>query len=187
MTLTPRKPRILLIEDRASDAGLTRSLLRQGGPCVVAHRTCLADGLALLGGGEMDLVFLDMGLPDNDGVGGVTLLRATAPEVPVVILTGTDDERLAEQALDEGAQDYLLKDEVQGPRPLWRAMRYAWARAAAERGFQSACAVPLTDRGVQYGALAVYATDPGAFAEMGETLVNLGETVGYGAASKTFQ
>ncbi|WP_159899387.1 bacterio-opsin activator domain-containing protein [Salinirussus salinus] len=58
--------------------------------------------------------------------------------------------------------------------------RSEWARAAAERGFQSACAVPLTDRGVQYGALAVYATDPGAFAEMGETLVNLGETVGYG-------
>ena len=75
---------------------------------------------------------LDLGLPDAQGLGAVRRVRAAAPHVPLVVLTGFDDEALATQALQEGAQDYLIKGQVE-TRGLMRALRYAVERSAMER------------------------------------------------------
>src|SRR5579863_1766154 len=84
-----------------------------------------------LAGHSVDIILLDLGLPDAQGLGAVRRARAAAPAVPLVVLTGLDDESLATQTLQEGAQDYLIKGEVE-PRGLLRALRYAVERKAME-------------------------------------------------------
>ena len=75
----------------------------------------------------MDLLLLDLGLPDGSGIDTVRRVRAAAPDVPVIVLTGMDDEQLAAQAMKAGAQDYLIKGHI-GNRALPSAMRYAIER-----------------------------------------------------------
>jgi diguanylate cyclase (GGDEF)-like protein/PAS domain S-box-containing protein len=79
----------------------------------------------------VDLILLDLGLPDAQGLGAVRRARAIAPRVPLVVLTGLDDEVLAGQALHEGAQDYLVKGQIE-TRGLFRALRYAVERKNME-------------------------------------------------------
>ena len=71
---------------------------------------------------------LDLGLPDAQGLEAVRRAHAAAPRVPLVVLTGLDDESLAAQALQEGAQDYLIKGQIRSTRGLLRALRYAIER-----------------------------------------------------------
>ena len=78
-----------------------------------------------------DIILLDLGLPDAQGLGAVRRARAAAPRVPLVVLTGLDDESLAAQALQEGAQDYLVKGQIE-TRGLLRALRYAVERKIME-------------------------------------------------------
>ena len=85
---------------------------------------------------EVDIVLLDLGLPDAQGLGAVRRIRAAAPSVPLVVLTGSDDEALGAQTLQEGAQDYLVKGEVE-PRGLVRALRYAVERKSMEEAARS--------------------------------------------------
>ena len=80
---------------------------------------------------EFDIILLDLGLPDAEGLGAVRRARAAAPSVPLVVLTGLDDESLAVQALQEGAQDYLVKGQIEA-RGLLRALRYAIERKNME-------------------------------------------------------
>ena len=61
---------------------------------------------------DVDIILLDLGLPDVEGVAAVRRVRAAAPRVPLVVLTGMDDEALAALALQEGAQDYLIKGQI---------------------------------------------------------------------------
>jgi diguanylate cyclase (GGDEF)-like protein len=77
-------------------------------------------------------VLLDLSLPDAQGLDGLRRLRAAAPEVPVVVLSGLHDEQVALHAVQAGAQDYLMKGEVESST-LARAMRYAVERQRAER------------------------------------------------------
>jgi diguanylate cyclase (GGDEF)-like protein/PAS domain S-box-containing protein len=124
---------LLLIEDNPGDARLLREMFNEEG----ARRTdvtqvqCMSDAEARLAERAFDIVLLDLGLPDAQGLDAVRRARAAAPHVPLVVLTGLDDESLAAQALQEGAQDYLIKGEIEA-RGLLRALRYAIERKAME-------------------------------------------------------
>jgi signal transduction histidine kinase len=80
----------------------------------------------------IDIILLDLGLPDAEGLAAIRRTRAAAPGIPLVVLTGLDDEALAAQSLQEGAQDYLIKGQIE-TRGLLRALRYAAERKRLER------------------------------------------------------
>jgi len=104
---------------------------------VLMHRETMSEAEKHLALGAVDVVLLDLGLPDAQGLGAVRRARAAAPGVPLVVLTGLEDETLASQALREGAQDYLVKGQIDA-RGLVRAVLHAIERKAAERGLAQA-------------------------------------------------
>jgi serine phosphatase RsbU (regulator of sigma subunit) len=122
---------VLLVEDDDGDALLVEELLRSGALDVrlVRGRT-VRDALRELPG-DIDCVLLDLGLPDGFGVDTVNRVRAVAPRIAVIVLTGLDNEAAGEAAVDAGAQDYLVKGKVDGGL-LARAIRYAVGRRHAE-------------------------------------------------------
>ena len=125
--------RVLLIEDEPGDQRLVAELLRDAGePAVLTTHARLGDAIEPVTRGLADLVLLDLSLPDSSGIDGVRRLRAAAPEVPVVVLSGLADKQVALEAVQAGAQDYLNKNDVDG-ETLARAMRYAVERQRAER------------------------------------------------------
>jgi len=91
------------------------------------------DALDLLGNGRFDVILLDLSLPDSDGIGTLTTIRVHAPHIPVLVLTGSDNEALANSALRHGAQDYIVKGQFDGPS-LARALRYAVTRSRQTSG-----------------------------------------------------
>jgi hypothetical protein len=121
--------RILLVEDNESDAELVRQMFRKErqGSFQLTHLLSIADAVSHLGKGGVDIVLLDLGLPDGTGLDAVRRAHSAAPEIPLIVLTGMDDEQLAAQAIKEGAQDYLIKGHIQN-RALPRALRYAIER-----------------------------------------------------------
>ena len=124
---------LLLVEDNPGDARLLREMLNESGASMaeLTHVECMADAEKHLSLSDVDIILLDLGLPDVEGVAAVRRVRAAAPHVPLVVLTGRDDETLATQALQEGAQDYLIKGQLDS-RGLLRAMRYAIERKTME-------------------------------------------------------
>ena len=124
--------RLLMVEDSPDDALFIREMLAGARACrfEVHHVVRLTDGLTWLADQPVDAVLLDFSLPDCRGLDTYRRVRATQPEVPVVILTHQDDETMAVQAVREGAQDYLVKGEVEAAR-LERALRYAIERQRA--------------------------------------------------------
>ncbi len=126
----PDRIRVLLIEDDDGDALIVEELLHDAGaPFAVRRARSLADGRAALGG--VGCVLLDLELPDSRGLHGVRWLRESWPSMPVVVLTGISDEHLGEEAVGAGAQDYLVKGQVDGFL-LNRVVRYAVERQKAE-------------------------------------------------------
>jgi PAS domain S-box-containing protein len=124
--------RVLLVEDNPGDARLIQEMLREAGEGYQLEWVPqLSDGLERLARGEIDLVLLDLGLPDSQGVDTFIRAFSHAPQVPFVVLSGLDDETIAVTAVREGAQDYLVKGQVDGSL-LVRAMRYAGERKRAE-------------------------------------------------------
>jgi two-component system cell cycle sensor histidine kinase/response regulator CckA len=130
---------VLLIEDDPEDADLFREMLseRNADWYEVEWVDCLQAGLERLTVGPADLVILDLSLPDGQGLETFGRLHVQAPDVPIVVLSGLDDESLAVRAVQEGAQDYLVKGQVDG-HGLARAMRYALERARAESALRKA-------------------------------------------------
>jgi len=128
----PGLSRVLLVEDNSGDARLIREYIREAetdpASFTVECSGRLAAAISRLAEGGIDLVLLDLTLPDSQGLGTFQMLHAAAPGVPVIVLTGLNDESLALQAVHEGAQDYLMKGQGDG-RLLVRAMRYALERA----------------------------------------------------------
>jgi len=124
---------LLLVEDNPGDARLLREMFNEHGSSYteLTHVECMSDAEKHLAEREVDIILLDLGLPDAQGVGAVRRVRAAAPHVPVVVVTGLDDESLAAQALQEGAQDYLIKGQIDA-RGLLRALRYAIERKIME-------------------------------------------------------
>ncbi|WP_026733857.1 ATP-binding response regulator [Fischerella sp. PCC 9605] len=139
------KIHILLVEDSPSDAKLLREIfVRAIRPaCQMAHvdrlnaaiDACMAKATCMCGDSSLptlnehgiDLVLLDLRLPDSTGLDTLKKFRAAVPDIPVVVLTGIDDEETALQAVAEGAQDYLFKNEITN-QSLLRAIRYAIER-----------------------------------------------------------
>ena len=125
---TPQR-KVLLIEDNEDDALLLREALNDvsGALFNLEWVNRLSTGLARLAGGGIDVVLLDLGLPDSQGFKTFARTHASAPQVPIIVLSGLDDETLAITAVREGAQDYLVKGQVDG-NLLARALRYAVER-----------------------------------------------------------
>lgn len=120
--------RVFLVEDDPVSAGITLRMLREAGlGGAVTSAGTLADGLAALESGGADVALLDMGLPDSAGVDTVGAFCGRFPSLPVVVMTGTDDEAVGLEALKHGAQDYLVKGQFDD-RELKRVIRYAIER-----------------------------------------------------------
>jgi serine phosphatase RsbU (regulator of sigma subunit) len=126
----PERIKVLLIEDDDGDALIVEELLLDAGkPFLMTRARSLADarGAAAAAG----CVLLDLELPDSRGLQGVRWLRERWPNLAVVVLTGISDEHLGEEAVGAGAQDYLVKGQVDGFL-LQRVVRYAVERQRAE-------------------------------------------------------
>src|ERR1051325_10082173 len=103
---------VLLIEDSPDYAELVTQWLSSGAfgqPCRLSWTDSLAFGLKRLADQDVDLVLLDLDLPDSRGLPTFTAVRSCAPAVPVVILSAADSESLALQTIQEGAENYLVK------------------------------------------------------------------------------
>ena len=124
---------ILLVEDNAVDARLLRELVNDQGlhSVKLTHVESMSEAEEHLAQREVDIIVLDLLLPDGHGLGALRRARAAAPRAPLVVLTGLDDASLAEQALLEGAQDYLIKGET-ATHGLARVLHYAIERKALE-------------------------------------------------------
>jgi PAS domain S-box-containing protein len=124
---------ILLIEDRSSDVQLVQEMLAsvKGFSFTLEHAGQLSTGLQALTRENVDVVLLDLTVPDSRGLETFTRAYAQAPQVPIIVLSGLDDEKLAVQAVREGAQDYLVKGRVDG-NAIARAVRYAVERTRVE-------------------------------------------------------
>ncbi|MEW5744942.1 MAG: EAL domain-containing protein [Nitrospirota bacterium] len=124
--------RILLIEDNPADADLIREMTESCRPrCLLTIAEELSSGLELLEKKPFDVVLLDLGLPDSSGLDTLRSFQEKASELPVIVLTGLADEELAAQAISMGAQDYLVKGQLDSETFL-RSSRYAQERKRAE-------------------------------------------------------
>ena len=126
-------PSILLVEDNPGDVRLVEELLRAAWvvPGSINHVSSVEDAIGRVAEDVPACILLDLSLPDAQGLGTLERVRDAHPSVPIVVLTGTDDEAQAVQAVQEGAQDYLIKGQVDG-HLLGRAIRYAIERKFAE-------------------------------------------------------
>jgi signal transduction histidine kinase len=127
--------RVLLIEDNPGDARLIHEMLRDAGEghtlVDLAHSARLSAGLERLARRDLDVVLLDLSLPDSRGFETFVSVHTHEPNVAIVVLSGLDDRALAVRAVQEGAQDYLVKGQVDGAT-LLRSMRYAIERQRLE-------------------------------------------------------
>ena len=124
--------RVLLVEDNPGDARLVEILLSEAGPeFEVSHAGRLGEALEELDRSGFDVVLLDLSLPDSSGFETVERVRMAVPQMPVVVLSGRDDEQIALRALQGGAEDYLVKGQGDGDL-IARAIRYAIERKKAE-------------------------------------------------------
>jgi diguanylate cyclase (GGDEF)-like protein/PAS domain S-box-containing protein len=124
---------VLLIENDTEQTRVIRAMFDDQGAYSFAltHVESLADGEAYLAGHSVDIVLLDLGLPDPEAPGAVRRARAIAPRASVVLLSNLEDEPKAIQAIHEGAQDYLIKGQIE-PRKLMRALGNAVERTTNE-------------------------------------------------------
>lgn len=124
---------LLLVEDNPADAELVQEMLDAGqaGPAHSKYEVFVAPRLssarAMLESRHVDVVLLDLRLPDATGVEGVRSILEVANEMPVVVLTGLEEEEIGLQCINAGAQDYLTKSELQ-PATLRRTIGYAISR-----------------------------------------------------------
>jgi Flp pilus assembly CpaE family ATPase len=126
---------VLLIEDSPAYAELVQRWLsgKEGNGLVLNWTDSLAAGLGRLARGGVDLILLDLGLPDSEGLATFTTLKSQAMGVPIVVLTGNEDESLALQMVKDGAQDYLVKTSCSG-EPLAKAIQCAIVRYGNQLG-----------------------------------------------------
>jgi diguanylate cyclase (GGDEF)-like protein/PAS domain S-box-containing protein len=161
---------VLLIEDNPGDARLFREYLTATTDYEfdIKWMDCLSTGLEFLQQNMADAILLDLSLPDSHGIDTLESVRSKAPGLPVIVLTGLDDEQFAVNAVKHGAQDYLVKSEVQ-PDLLARSVLYAIERKKAEdklRLFRS-----LLDQTVD--AISVVEPEIGRFLDYNESTCRL--------------
>jgi len=125
---------ILIVEDNPGDLRLVREFLRES-PAPgfkTAHSGCLSETLEILTKASFDVVLLDLDLPDSSGLGALEKIAAANPEIPVIVLTGQNDESLGLEALQKGAGDYLVKGRI-NTYLLTRSIRYSIERKKKEK------------------------------------------------------
>lgn len=127
------KTQILVIEDNPGDAHLVRIYLKEAGlKHVLAHAETLYEGLRIMEEKPIELVLLDLSLPDSHGFRTLTKFREKHPNVPVIVLTGLNDELVGNQAVRAGAQDYLVKGQFES-NLLARVIRYSLQRFSSQQ------------------------------------------------------
>jgi len=133
-----RHLRALIVEDNPADANLIHEMLNQSRDLSLSleQASRLSHGLERLKANQLDLVLLDLSLPDSRGFETFAKAHAHAPDLPIIVLTGLDDRSLAVKAVREGAQDYLVKGQVSGDL-LSRSIRYAVERKGAEQALRA--------------------------------------------------
>jgi DNA-binding NarL/FixJ family response regulator len=127
--MTRQKIKVMLVEDNPADARLLRAATAQTGSShlELVHTTRLSEALPRLRRERFDVVLLDLGLPDSQSLETLQSVREAVPALPIVVMTGLNDEEVALEALQRGAQDYILKGTVDGALVV-RAVRYAIER-----------------------------------------------------------
>lgn len=124
---------VLLVEEDAQHAELVRELLAESGPpCEVQYASRLDEALTQCRTLRPDVALLDLSLPDAQGQEALTRLRNELPDLPIVVLSSTEDEAAALEAVRLGAQDYLVKGKVTTGQSLRRILRYAVERAGLQ-------------------------------------------------------
>jgi len=135
----PKALRLLVVEDDVVDRTMLKRLLSRSS-LAISEVQCVdrvAQALDQVSRSCFDVILLDPGLPDSEGMDSVIQLQAEAPHIPIIVLTGLDDEDAAAEAVQKGVQDYLVKGQVDS-HMLVRAIRYALERKKAERELQVA-------------------------------------------------
>jgi signal transduction histidine kinase/DNA-binding response OmpR family regulator len=122
--------RVLLVEDNPDDSLIIEDMLSTTG-VEIEHASNLSLALEKLTRNDFGLVLLDLSLPDARGPATIAVIRNQAPGIPIVVLSGLSDENAAIEAMQQGAQDYLIKGQVDA-QLLWRSLRYALERHAVE-------------------------------------------------------
>jgi len=129
------KTKLLLVEDGVGDVRLLSAALREASTNKAAfeidHVFCLTDALEKLKSERYDLILVDLSLPDTEGADAVARMRESFSSVPIIVLASVDDEELAINSMRLGAQDYIIKGQVDG-YALARAIRYAIERKRVE-------------------------------------------------------
>src|SRR3972149_4871052 len=128
--MNEERVRILLVEDDPDDVYVMRNLLgdRWGGPFELVNVELLSAAIERCQEEKFDVVLLDLGLPDSSGLETFFSIFAYAGDVPIVVLSGLNDERAAVKAVQAGAQDYLVKGQL-SDRLVIRSLRYAIERS----------------------------------------------------------
>ena len=128
---------ILLVEDNPGDADLICDMLEESGPAGIhiEHVIRLAEAFSRIAEKRFDIALLDLGLPDSAGLDTLKTFCGKAPDLPVAVLTGLDDERAGIEAVAAGAQDFLVKGQITGAL-LKRVIRYGIERNRAQRQLQ---------------------------------------------------
>ena len=136
--------RVLLVEDNPAEARLIRELLAETAPGTfsIEHAATLGATLALLKDIAVDAILLDLTLPDSQGLQTVERVREQAPQTPIVVLTGVEDDSLGVDAVKRGAQDYISKNRASADL-LIRALRYAIERQRVRTELKKARAEQL--------------------------------------------
>ncbi len=131
------KVNVLLVEDSDSDAALLIETLREaaGDLFQVTALERLDKALRRVKTTLFDVLLLDLTLPDSTGIETFRTARASAPHLPIVLLTGVDDEAVGAEAMRQGIQDYLVKGRADG-RQIARAIRYAIERKRSEEALR---------------------------------------------------
>lgn len=126
--------RVLLIEDNRKDARVVRGILEESAlhKCQIEHVWTLAEAMIALDGESYDVMLLDLTLPDAKGIEGVNRLIEFKPDIPIVVMSSSDDEQSAVEALKSGAQDYLVKSPTD-TKVMIRSLRYAIERKRTEQ------------------------------------------------------
>ena len=134
-----KQTKVLVIEDNPSDALFMQKMLENSKDVIfqVKSSESLLKGLQHLSKNIVDVIILDLTLPDSYGIETYTQIKTHAPTIPVVVLTGTDDEELACNTLREGAQDYLIKGRINADS-LERSIRYAIERKHSQEKLEKA-------------------------------------------------
>jgi PAS domain S-box-containing protein len=125
--------KILLIEDNPGDARLIQEMVKEvdSGQFELQQEDRLSSGLDHIAKRSVDVVLLDLGLPDSQGLSTLIKILSQAQKIPIVVLTGLDDEITGVKAIQNGAQDYLVKGHLES-RLLLRSIRYAIERKQME-------------------------------------------------------